>query len=631
MKISHRLNIAILAGSVAGIAVAIWIAISAISSAEQTKVEVDRAFDSLRYAVEFRNIMTEAHDNVERLMGMENVTKIDAYTAEHHRMSNLLDYVADEIENFAHSDELKAAVADLRMKRALWQRHANIVFGLEASSDVPTQEVMARHKSGLDEQMELVLRVSNLDATEASVHIKDQLIASLSVAGLIGAAIITGAALFGLATVRTVGSGLRSLGGDMERLAQGDMNIDASMSEREDEIGIMAKSVSYFRQALEERAALEERQEAEAETQRELAKQQSTVIDRLEKIVAAGVAGDFSASMDSTGLEGPQLQLADSVNTLLDAVGSGLAAISLVMSDLAVANLSSRMEGDFNGSFASLRDDVNKTCETLASLIHKVQAMVHNIDTGTQSLANNGSELTKRSADQTRSIDETSKTVDAMVARVAESTQMSKAAVNRANEAEKHADHGQSVVSQSVEAIREIEKSSQKITDIISVIESIAFQTNLLALNAAVEAARAGESGKGFAVVATEVRTLAQRTTEAANDISQLILDSSSKVEQGVVLAEAAGRALKDIKDSISTVSGDIHSISSENAQLSSEAKDVRAAMASLETLNMQSADIVSQSGETTSEFEQMTRELSSAVAKFQVEGGEPIVVERTA
>ena len=628
MNIRHRLNIANVVGSLAGVAVAIWIAFTALSSVDKTQDAVDRAFESLRYAVEFRKMMALASDNVQNIIRMDKVEEIPNYMAEHHRLSRIISYVKTELESNASSVALKSSIAELSAELKDWQRNANILFGMVESQSVPTAEVMARHDTKLTSLMEDVLRVTNLDATQASERIKDQLINSLSVAGAVGLAILCAALLIGLRTVAVVSRGLRSISSDMQRLAKGDMNIQDTHADRKDEIGTMAQSVRFFREALEERSTLEKQKAEESKIQGQLADQQTTLIDRLEQIVAAGVAGDFSASMDRDGLEGAQLQLADSVNTLLDAVGSGLAAISLVMSDLADANLSSRMEGDFKGSFASLRNDVNKTCETLATLIHKVQAMVHNIDEGTRSLSTNGRELTARSDEQSASISATVQTVDAMVVRVAESRDLSDGAVNRAGEAENRADHGQSVVSQSVAAIREIEKSSQKITDIISVIESIAFQTNLLALNAAVEAARAGESGKGFAVVATEVRTLAQRTTDAAHDISQLIRDSSTKVDQGVVLAEATGTALVEIKESIATMARDVRSISTESAQLSKEAMDVRAAMTNLETLSTQSAEIVGQSAETTRDFEHMTRELSSAVAQFRVEGTDPVVVQ---
>lgn len=629
MKITTRLYLAISACGFAGIAIALWIAFSAFSSAERTKDAVDQAFEGLRYAVEFKNLMSTAHDNLENLLRMENAAAVPEIVAEHQRIVKVLGYVSAQIDTHSVSPALIEAVAKLQAEQKAWEADAAVLFGLTVSNEVPTVEVMDRHRNALERYMADVLRIKNIAATEASTRIKDQLVNSLVTAGSIGAILMAIAGALAFTTVRKVSRGLLSLGGDMTRLAEGNMDIDRSLADRTDEIGDMAKSVGFFRQALEDRAALEARRKEEAETQRRLADQQRMLIDRLEKIVAAGVAGDFSASMDCSDLDGPQLQLAGSVNTLLDAVGSGLAAISLVMSDLADANLSSRMEGEFSGSFATLRNDVNTTCETLASLIHKVQAMVHNIDEGTLNLAKNGRDLTSRSQEQTGSIGTTVQTVEAIVARVSQSRELGDGAVKRASEAESRAEHGQSVVSESVAAIREIERASEKITDIISVIESIAFQTNLLALNAAVEAARAGESGKGFAVVATEVRTLAQRTTEAAHDISQLIRDSSDKVEQGVVLAEATGTALEEIKDSIQTMARDVRSISQESTQLAAEAKDVRSAMTDLETLNRQSAEIVAQSSETTNDFEQMTRELSSAVAQFKVEGGEPVVVER--
>ena len=180
MKISHRLNLAMFAGSLAGIAAAIWIAITAISSADQTQVAVERAFESTRYAVESRNLMTAANDNITNVLRMDNVERLPDYESEHIRISDVLAYVAGEIEANAGSDELQAAVLALRQEVDHWKADADVLVGIVPSTEVPTVEVMDRHNAALDRLMADVTRQTNLDATLATTRIKEQLLNSVT-------------------------------------------------------------------------------------------------------------------------------------------------------------------------------------------------------------------------------------------------------------------------------------------------------------------------------------------------------------------------------------------------------------------------------------------------------------------
>jgi methyl-accepting chemotaxis protein len=180
-----------------------------------------------------------------------------------------------------------------------------------------------------------------------------------------------------------------------------------------------------------------------------------------------------------------------------------------------------------------------------------------------------------------------------MTGTVRKNAEQARQACDLVDTARATADQGGTVVEQAVEAMRNIERSSQKISDIITVIDEIAFQTNLLALNAAVEAARAGDAGKGFAVVASEVRSLAGRSSQASKEIRTLINASADEIENGVTLVGNAGRTLQDIVDSVRHVAGIVTSISNASVEQASGIEEMNAAVAQMDQMTQQNAAMV--------------------------------------
>ncbi|NYZ61838.1 methyl-accepting chemotaxis protein, partial [Luteimonas deserti] len=280
-----------------------------------------------------------------------------------------------------------------------------------------------------------------------------------------------------------------------------------------------------------------------------------TVEVRLEaevsRVISAAAAGDLSGRIRTDDKSGFLLALAGQLNGLLDANAASLDQVSGVLTSLADGDLTVRMDGDFQGVFAQMRDDANATVAQLTGIVGRIQAASGAIGTASSEIAAGNDDLSRRTEQQAANLEETAASMEELTSTVRQNADHARQANQLAIGAASVASQGGDVVGQVVQTMSDIEQSSRKIADIISVIDGIAFQTNILALNAAVEAARAGEQGRGFAVVASEVRTLAQRSAAAAKEIKQLIDDSTGKVESGAALAAQAGKTMGEIVTSV--------------------------------------------------------------------------------
>ncbi len=250
------------------------------------------------------------------------------------------------------------------------------------------------------------------------------------------------------------------------------------------------------------------------------------------------------------------------VTRVTDALAVGLAA-------LAQGDLTSRIDGDFPDSYAAVRADFNKAALSLHDAFAQIAQAAAGIDSGTRDIRQASDDLSQRTEQQAASLEETAAAMDEITSTVRSTAGHATKANDAVRGATFEAERSGDVVRRAVEAMSGIERSSSEISEIISVIDGIAFQTNLLALNAGVEAARAGDAGKGFAVVASEVRALAQRSAEAAKDVKTRINSSSVQVTAGVELVAEAGAALGRIVGNINEISGLVSTIAASAAQQS--------------------------------------------------------------
>ncbi|NYZ61708.1 methyl-accepting chemotaxis protein, partial [Luteimonas deserti] len=271
----------------------------------------------------------------------------------------------------------------------------------------------------------------------------------------------------------------------------------------------------------------------------------------IRRLSAAAALGDFSLRGDETAYRADFRAMVEGLNAMMATSDRNLGELSRLLRAIADGDLTVRMDGDFQGVFAQMRDDANATVAQLTGIVGRIQAASGAIGTASSEIAAGNDDLSRRTEQQAANLEETAASMEELTSTVRQNADHARQANQLAIGAASVASQGGDVVGQVVQTMSDIEQSSRKIADIISVIDGIAFQTNILALNAAVEAARAGEQGRGFAVVASEVRTLAQRSAAAAKEIKQLIDDSTGKVESGAALAAQAGKTMGEIVTSV--------------------------------------------------------------------------------
>ncbi|HTT99074.1 MAG TPA: methyl-accepting chemotaxis protein [Rhizomicrobium sp.] len=294
-------------------------------------------------------------------------------------------------------------------------------------------------------------------------------------------------------------------------------------------------------------------------------------------------------------------------------------ALASGLKDLSVGNLVSRLNEAFAGDYEQLRADYNGAVDRLQDTMKSVLTSTSGITTGAGEISQAADDLSKRTEQQAASLEETAAALEEITATVKKTAQNAKDASTIVKTAKSAAEEGGRVVETAIHAMGQIEQSSKQITDIIGVIDEIAFQTNLLALNAGVEAARAGDAGKGFAVVASEVRALAQRSSEAAREIKTLIKTSGEQVNSGVKLVGESGEALKKIVDQVVEINTLVSEMAQAAQQQSTGIEEVNVAVNQMDQVTQQNAAMVEQSTAASRNLASETAELANLVSFFKV------------
>ncbi len=351
----------------------------------------------------------------------------------------------------------------------------------------------------------------------------------------------------------------------MDKMTGGNYDVAILGKDREDEIGDMARSIEVFR------VAAKERQEDEA----------------AQRIVVAELA-------------------------------SGLKAI-------ADGNLTHRITVQFAPKYDSLRGDFNDAVEELNSVVGRVARSATSVNTGSTEISTAADDLARRTEQQAASLEETAAAMNEVTQSVRSASENARTANQAVGQAMDEATNGGKVVGEAVTAMGDIEKSAQEISQIINVIDGIAFQTNLLALNAGVEAARAGDAGKGFAVVANEVRALAQRSADAAKDIKQLITESNVQVEKGVSLVGKTGDMLARIGEQVEQISGLVSGISAAAESQAASLQQINIAVGDMDKMTQQNAAMVEESTAASRSLAGEASELAELVARFRTSLSEEV------
>ena len=336
----------------------------------------------------------------------------------------------------------------------------------------------------------------------------------------------------------------------------------------------------------------------------------------------AAVHGDFSVRGDETRFEYGFRDMVANLNQLMATADGSLGDLSSVLRGIAEGDLTVRMEGDYQGVFAQMRDDANTTVANLTGIVSRIQDATGHINTAASEIATGNQDLSRRTEQQAANLEETAASMEELTSTVRQNAEHARQANQLAIGAADVASSGGQVVGEVVTTMAQIQEASRRIADIISVIDGIAFQTNILALNAAVEAARAGEQGRGFAVVATEVRTLAQRSATAAKEIKALIDNSVERVDAGSVLVRKAGTTMGEIVSSVQRVTDIMAEISAASQEQTAGIEQVSQTVMQMDEATQQNAALVEEASAAARAMEDQATQLAQAVAVFRLSGG---------
>jgi methyl-accepting chemotaxis protein len=412
---------------------------------------------------------------------------------------------------------------------------------------------------------------------------------------------------------------LSKMTGDFNRLADGDLDVDAQGNHVVTEINALAKVLGVFREALRNRDMLAGEAEVSARQVAARANAAASLNEEISDTVGAALQGDFSRRVTGSYTDEDLATLAGSVNQLLETVDRSIAETGEVLSALARADLTKRMEGEYSGALKRLSEDTNAVGDQLTDVITKLRSTSGGLKTATAEILSGANDLSERTTKQAATIAETSSTMARLAGTVAENAKQAAAASGNAADVSRTAEEGGEVMRQATEAMERITQSSGKISNIIGLIDDIAFQTNLLALNASVEAARAGDAGKGFAVVAVEVRRLAQSAASASSEVKVLIEQSGVEVAGGSKLVAEAARKLEAMLDGARTNHALLQGIAQQSRDQASSIDEMTGAVRTLDEMTQHNAALVEETNAAIEQTEAQANELDQVVAVFTV------------
>ncbi len=347
--------------------------------------------------------------------------------------------------------------------------------------------------------------------------------------------------------------------------------------------------------------------------------QTDSLIQDVVKVMSAVSHGDMSQRVMPKA-SGQLDSLKMNINNALSDIQGAFKDINAASERLSSGKLNQPISTEYEGELNTIKNGINTAFSNLNALINNVASMSLHIQEASGGISTDSNNLSTSLANQAKQLQSTSSLMEAMTSDIKQSADSATEANELSNKAQKQAEEGVQVMEDTIGSMRSIQSSSQKISEIVALIDSIAFQTNLLALNAAVEAARAGEQGRGFAVVAGEVRNLAQKSADAAKDIRGLIDNTVNAIETGTKLVERSGGALTEINSGINDISRIISEIAKMSLDQSSDINNINQLISSMDQVTQQNSSISDQAAQSANAMVSEIETLSESLRKFETQ-----------
>ncbi|WP_224703910.1 methyl-accepting chemotaxis protein [Devosia aquimaris] len=439
---------------------------------------------------------------------------------------------------------------------------------------------------------------------------------------MVGAAVLVVLGGLGLLLSRMMMAPVPRLAKVMKQVADGDYDARIDYLDRGNEVGDMARAVEVFRtRGLTLVQMTDEEKQAELRRREERTDMMVTLQAAFGEVVDAAISGDFSKRVHAQFPDPELNSLAQSVNQLVETVDRGLSETGQVLAALADTDLRQRMTGSYQGAFARLAEDTNAVTDRLTDVVSNAKQISGSLKQATGEILSGINDLAERTTKQAATIEETSATMEQLAGTVSSNAEMAESASSQAQMVSGNAAQSGVTMNEANAAMERITASSAKISNIIGLIDDIAFQTNLLALNASVEAARAGDAGAGFAVVAVEVRRLAQSAASASADVKTLIEQSAMEVQGGTRLVSSAAEQLVGMLSAIDENAAMMHRIAAASRSQAVAIDEVSVAVRTLDEMTQHNAALVEQTNAAIEQTEAQASELDRVVDVFTLAG----------
>ena len=473
--------------------------------------------------------------------------------------------------------------------------------------------VLETAMAGVSDTIEIGNARNNEHAATATVMSQAASLGGLAVILLLASAML-------LLSRRFIVTPMSQMTSSMQGLADGELDVRVPEQQPVNEMAAMAATLSVFRDALRSRAELASNADQAAQQTARRVVQSSELNRSLAEVVGAAASGDFSRRV-AADFEDDELRgVAGAVNHLVSVVNSGLSETSDVLGAIARAELDQRVRGQYQGAFERLKDDTNAVADRLTDIVGRLRMTSTTLKTATGEILSGANDLSDRTTRQAATIEQTSAAIEQLSVTVLDNAGKAESASKLADGVSRSAEDGGVVMNKATAAMERITASSSKISNIIGLIDDIAFQTNLLALNASVEAARAGDAGKGFAVVAVEVRRLAQSAATASSEIKTLIEQSVSEVAGGSRLVAEAADKLAQMLVSVAANHQALDAIARASREQASAINEVNVAVRQMDEMTQHNAALVEETNAAVEQTEAKACELDDIVAIFKLD-----------